>query len=135
MVAVCQGFGSQSAPELGSINFFGRLNSNVQVAALDGQFKSSLRILNELQSDFRIALLLEIGNDTLTNQAGRFDEMKHFIVVPLHQCTLEAEFGRIDVKDLWFGASVKTVNLSSLDLDQVDSLIKSADNAIVTWKN
>lgn len=135
MISVCQGFGTQSVPELGSINFFGRLNSNVQVAALDGQFKARLRILNKLQSDFWIALLLEVGNDTLANQARRFDEMKHLIIVPLHQCTLKAEFGRIDVKDLRFGASVKTVNLSSLDLDQVNSLIKGADDTIVTWKN
>ena len=32
----------------------------------------------------RVALLLEIGDDTLTNQVGCLDDLKHFLIVLLH---------------------------------------------------
>jgi len=127
-----QSLSSKSAPEVRTVQFTGHLDGNLKIAALEGQVKASRRVLNELQGNLRVALLLKIGDNALTNQARSLDNLQHFVVVPLNQGELESVLGGIDLEDLGLGVPIKAVHVSSLDTDQVYCLIKSADDSIVT---
>lgn len=69
VVTVSQSLGSESAPQLRTVEFPSHLNSHLQVAALQRKLEAGLRVLYELQRNLRVPLLLQVGNDTLTDQA------------------------------------------------------------------
>ena len=48
------------------------------------------------RTDLREALLLQVGNDTLSKQRGSFDDVKHLLVVVTQQRELEAIFCGVD---------------------------------------
>jgi hypothetical protein len=57
--------------------------------------------------------------------------MKHLFIIALDECQLKSVFRGINLKDTRLGGSVKAVNVTTLNLDQVDSLVKSSNNTVI----
>jgi hypothetical protein len=134
VITVGQRFCAQAGPELGLIKFLSHLNGNVEVATLNSKIESSGGVLNELKSDLRVTLLLKIRNDRLADQARVSNNMKHLFIIALDECQLKSVFRGVNLKDTRLGGSVKAVNVTTLNLDQVDSLVKSSNNAVIAIK-
>jgi len=126
-----QSLNTESAPQVGAIQLLSHLHSDFKVTTFKRKLEAGLGILNELQGDLRIALLLKIRDNALTNQAGGLDDLEHFVVVPLDQGKLETVFGGVDLQDLGFSVTVKAIDVASLNLDKVDGLVKGTDNTVI----
>ena len=70
----------------------------------------------------------------MTDQAGSLDDLKHFIVVPLDKGKLETVLGRVNLQNAGLGITIQTVDIATLDLDEVDRLVQSANDTVVTAK-
>lgn len=132
VVTMCKSFGSQSAPEVGTVQLPGHLDGHRQVSALQSQIETGLRVLNELQGNLWVSLLLQIRNDALTNQARSLDDLKHLIIVALDQGELEPVFSGVDFKGTGLGVPVKAVHTPALDANKVYGLVKGANDTVVT---
>lgn len=49
-----------------------------------------------MQSDLRVALLLQVGDDALTDKVGCSDDVEDFIIVMSDKSKLEAILCRVD---------------------------------------
>ena len=58
VVSMSEGLGSESRPQLRSVQLLRHFDRDIQIPAFNGKFEPCLRILNELQRNFRIAFLL-----------------------------------------------------------------------------
>jgi hypothetical protein len=85
-----------------------------------------------MKCDLGIPFLLEITNDTLSNEIGGSDNLEDFIVILPDEGQLESVLGRIDRDGSRFGTSVKAVDDITLDSSQVDGLLKGLDNTVIT---
>lgn len=132
VVTMSKSLNSESIPEVGTVQFTRHLDRDLQIATLDSQIETGLRILYELQRNLWVTLLLKIGDDTLTDQARGFDNLQHFVVVPLDQRKLEPIFGRVNLKDARLSIAIKAVDIPALHTHEVNGLVESADNAVVT---
>lgn len=86
------------------------------------------------ETDLWETLLLKIGDNTLTNQVGSTNDMKDFIVVLPNKSELESIFCRIDWDRSRFRVSIKTMNDLPLDSGEVNGLIKSFDDTVISAK-
>ena len=132
MIALLQCGSTQSRPHVFTINRTGHLDRDRQVAALNGQIESGLRILYEVQRDLRVSLLLQIPNDTLADKIGVANDLQHLIVVLPDECKLETVFSRINGNGARFCGPIETVDDLPFDSSQVYGLIKGFDNTVVT---
>ena len=131
VVSVRQCLGTETLPKLGSVELFGHLYGNIEVATLNRKLKSSLRVLHKLESNLGVALLLEVRDDALTDQAGSLDNVEHLIVMALDQRELETVLCRVDCEDLGLRSPVEAVDTLALHTNQVDGVLKSANNTVV----
>lgn len=131
VVTVRQCFRSKAAPELGSVQFLCHFNGNLEVTTFKRKLEPSLRILDELQSDLRVAFLLQVRDDALSDEAGSLDDLEHLVIIPLDQGKFEAVLSRINLQDSGLGCAVQAVDVAALDPNKVDSLVESTDNSIV----
>lgn len=131
MVALFQRRSTQPVPHILSIHRPSHLRSNLQVAALDRQVESGLRILNKVQGNLGVPLLLQIANDALTDKVATSNDLKNLVVVLPDQGELESVFGRVDGDCFWLCGSVQAVYDLSLDSSQVDWLLERLDNPVV----
>ena len=88
--------------------------------------------MDELQGNLGIALFLQVGDDTLTHQARRLDNVQHLVIISADNGKLKSELGRIHREYDWFSSSVQTVNIAAFDFDQVDCMLQSSHNAVVS---
>lgn len=123
--------GGQSRPKLGFIELLRHLHRDIKVTTLDGKLEASLRILNELQGNLRVALLLQIRDNALTNKTRILDDLQRFLVITLDKCHLESVFRGIDIQDLWLGISIETVHVACFHPNKIDSLIEGPNNTVI----
>lgn len=131
VVALLERLLSKSVPGFRSTDRLGSLKCNLEVAALDGEVEASRLVLNEVEGDFWVALLLEVGDDALADEVGRSDDVKHLIVVLPDQGELEPVLGRIDGNRLGLCRSVETMDNLALDSCKIDRLVQGLDNSVV----
>lgn len=68
----------------------------------------------------------------MTDKTRCLDDLEHLIIVSLNQRQLEPVLCRIDFQNSGLGTAVQAVDVPALDLDEINSLVEGADNAIVT---
>lgn len=68
----------------------------------------------------------------MTDKAGGLDDLEHLIIVSLDQRQLEPVLSRINFQDSRLGTAVQAVDVPALDLDEINSLVEGANDAIVT---
>ncbi len=132
MVTLLQSSCAQSCPDVLSVDLSSHLRSDLQVSAFNGKIESSLRVLNEVESNFGVSLLLQVSDNALSNQVTASNDLQDLIVVLPDQSKLEPILGRINRDCPWFGGSVQAVNDLSLDSGKVDGLFEILDDTIIT---
>lgn len=105
---------------------------HLNVSTFQGESKSCLLILDKVQSNFRVAFLLQVGNDRLADELGIAHHVQHFIVLAADQCQLELVLSRVDAEHTRTTLTVQAVDAVSLDARHVDWQIQRSDNAVVT---
>ena len=108
-----------------------RRETHVDVSTFQSQAESRLFVFDEVQGDFGIALLLQVGDDTLSDQLRRSHHVEHFVVLAVDQRQLELEFGRVDVEDARPSFAIETEDAVALDLRDVDRHVERADDAVI----
>lgn len=66
---------SKLVPNLLFVKSLGHLQRDLQVSTLNSQVESGLLILDEMESDLGISLLLEVTNNTLSDEVGSSDDL------------------------------------------------------------
>ncbi|KAH3668500.1 hypothetical protein OGAPHI_002254 [Ogataea philodendri] len=118
-------------PNHGIVQLLRLFKSDVQVVAFDCQLKSGLWILNELQSNFRVPLFLQVANDILTNKVGCLDDSKNLVEVLVDQSLLESVLSWVNWHDFNFTLSVQTVTLSTRHLNDIKGVLQGLDCSVV----
>lgn len=131
MVALFQSLLSQTVPALFAVQSFGCVESDLEVAALNGEVESSRLVLHKVQSNLGVAFLGEVGDDALTNEVGRFDDVQDFLIVAAQQSKLEAILCGVDGEDSGFGVAIQAVHVATFNTSEVDGLLESLDDAVV----
>jgi hypothetical protein len=72
---------SKFVPYLLFIKSLGHLQCDLQVSTFNSQVESGLLILDKVKGDLGISLLLEVTNDTLSDEVGGSDDLENFIIV------------------------------------------------------
>jgi hypothetical protein len=88
----------------------------------------------EEKAHLRIAFLLQVSNDALTNQVRSANDVQDFLIVVADQSQLEAVLGWIDDDSARLGIAVKAVDGLALDPSQIDGLLQRLDDAVVTLR-
>lgn len=82
------------------------------------------------------ALLLEVGDDALTDEVRRPDDVEDLVVIPADEGELEAVLGRVNRDRLRACVAVQAVNDLALDAGEVDGLVESLDDPVVAaWQS
>lgn len=84
-----------------------------------------------MQRYLRISLLLQITNDTLSDEIAAADDLEHLVIIFADEGQLEAIFRRIDGDSFWPSRTVEAVNNLALHASEVHGLIKSFDDSVV----
>lgn len=129
VASLLQSLSSESSPNVLLLDSSSHLQRNVQVSALDGEIEPRARVLNEVKSDLGVTLLLEVGDDALSDEVGVSNDLQDLVVVLLRESELESVLGRIDVDGSRSSVSVDAVNNLSLDSSEVDGLVESLDDS------
>lgn len=132
MVTLFQSLLSEAFPNFFLFDGASLLDRDSQVAAFDSEIETGHRVLHEVQSDLREALLLQVGDDTLTDKVGCTDDLQDFIVVFLDQRELESVLCRVDGDGSRLCLSIQTVDGGALYSSQIDWLLQSLDDTVVT---
>jgi len=72
------------------------MKNYLEISTLKCQTKPSLFILHKMQCNFRVAFLLQEGNDRLANQIGASHHVQHFVVAAVNQSQFEAILSRVN---------------------------------------
>ena len=67
MISMCQCLSPESSPQFRSIKLLRHLKCNLKITTFYSKLESRLWVLNKLQRNFRVALLLKIGDNALTD--------------------------------------------------------------------
>ena len=126
---------AQSRPCVLAVDSARHLQSNRQITALDSQVKSSLLVLDEMQSDLWISLLLQISDNALTDQVRRANDLQDLVIVFADESELEAILGGVDGDSPWLSGAVEAVNNLALDSSEIHGLIKRLDDAVVSGRS
>ena len=81
MITRLQSGSSQLIPNILPIHSFSHFQRDSQVSTFNSQIESSLLILDEMKCDLGIPFLLEITNNTLSDEVGGSDDLENFIVI------------------------------------------------------
>jgi len=128
VASLLQSLSRESLPNVLLLNRSSHLQRDVQVPALDSEIEPRARILNEVKSDLGVTLLLEVGDDALSDEVGVSDDLEDLVVVLLRESELESVLGRVDVDGSRSSVSVDAVNDLALDSSEVDGLVESLDD-------
>ncbi len=134
VVALLESGRGETIPDLVDVQRLGGLQSNVEVAALDGKVEASALVLDEMQGNFGVALLLQESDDGLTDEVAVLDDGQDVVVLALYQRQLEAELGRVDGDVLRTSRSVETGDGFALDSGKIDGLLERLDDAVVALR-
>mmetsp|Transcript_9293 Transcript_9293/g.17326 ORF Transcript_9293/g.17326 Transcript_9293/m.17326 type:complete len:228 (-) Transcript_9293:1684-2367(-) len=122
-------------PSVLVIQLLGRLQGNLNIAALNGKVELDLLIVHEMESNLREALLLQIRNDSLAAQLRVTNHVNDLIVLLLQQGQLEDVLCGVYLNLSSFSISIQTVNGVGKDFGQVYRVIKCLHNAVVSiWQ-
>lgn len=75
MITRLESGSSKLVPDLLFIKTLGHLQRDLQVSTFNSQVESGLLILDEMECDLGISLLLEVTNDTLSDEVGSSDDL------------------------------------------------------------
>jgi hypothetical protein len=131
VVALLECLLRQTVPALFAIERLGHLKSDVHVPAFNRQVETHVLVLDEVKSDFRETLLLQVRDNALPKQVRRLDDVQHLIVVVPHESELEAIFGRVESDRLRPCGTVEAVNYLALDSSQIDRVIERAYDTVI----
>lgn len=84
MVALHERGLGELLPALLVIESARRLQCDVDVATLERQAESGLLVLDEVQRHFRVAFLLQVRDNTLTDEDRVAHHVQHFVVFAVH---------------------------------------------------
>lgn len=89
-----------------------------------------------MKRDLWVALLLQVADDALTNQITGPNDLQYLVVVLPDESQLEAILCWVNGDGPGTSGAVKTVNGLTLDAGEVDRLLESLDDAVVTiWES
>jgi len=87
---------------------------------------------NKTLAHLRESLLLQVGDDALTQQCRCANDMKHFLVVIMQQRKLESILSWIECDSPWARRAIQAVDSLAFDTCEVDRVIESANYTVVT---
>lgn len=79
-------------------------------------------------------LLLQVGNNALTDQIGRADNVQYLVIILAHEREFESVLCRVNRDRTRFGIAVEAVHDLALDASQVHWLLERFDDAVVTLR-
>lgn len=68
-------------PYILPINGLGHLERDLEVSTFDSKVESRLLILNKVKCNLGVSLLLEVSDDTLSDEVGSSDNLQYFVIV------------------------------------------------------
>jgi hypothetical protein len=77
-------------------------------------------------------LLLQIGDNTLTQQTRSTNEVQDFVIIVTDERKLESIFRGVNSDGTRPSRAVQTVHNLALDTSQVDWVVKGANNPVVS---
>lgn len=132
MVTLLERSLAQPRPNIFPIHCPGHLKRNLQVTALNREIEPCLLVLHKVERNLGVALLLQVPDDTLTNQVGSSNDLEYLIVVLANERELESVLGWVDSNSARLGGSVETVHDLTLDASEVNGLVERLDDTIIT---
>ena len=87
-----------------------------------------------MQGNLWVALLLQVRNDRLADQAARADNTEHFVVALVYKRQLEAVLGRVNGNRARAALAVKAVDRRATHARQVHGLLERLDDASVALR-
>lgn len=77
------------------------------------------------------SLLLQVRNNTLSNQVAGTNNVEDLIVILAHESELESVLCRVNRDGSRFGVAIEAVHHFALDASEVHGLLQSLDDAVV----
>ena len=131
VVALLERLGAEPLPIVLSVERARGRERHVDVAALDCQVEARLLVLHEVESDLRVALLLQVGDDGMAAEFGLLDDAHHLVKLLLVQAELEVALGRIDDELLDLALAVEAVQGARARGREIQRNLERADDAAV----
>ena len=131
MVTLLEGLSAKTVPNLITVDRASHLESDRHVAALNGKIETGLGVLDEMESNLRVTLLLEIPDNALTDKVTGANDLQYLVVVLPDESQLEAVLCGINGDGAGASRSVEAVDGLALDTGEVNWLFESFDDAVV----
>lgn len=132
MVPLLQSLFAKTLPDILLFDHTSLLDSHRQITTFDSEIETGHGVLHEMQSDLGETLLLQVGDNALTDEVRGANDLKHFIIVFLDQRELESVLCRVDCDCPGLCLSIQTVDRGSLYSCQVNGLVESLDDTVIT---
>lgn len=131
VVTLAKSSNTKAVPALLIIQHLSSLEGNGNVSTLQGKVKTGLLILDEMKGDLWEALLLQVGDDGLSDEVGFPHHLQHVVVSLLDEGVFEQVFCWVDGDHAVLALSIKAVHLVCSDSSNINWCVKCTDNAIV----
>ena len=112
----------------------GGLQTNLQLAAFQCEIESGLVLAHKVDCNLCVALLLQMGNNRLTDQVRVAKDLQDLVIAALGHSLLESIRGSVDGNGPRLAISVEAVHIFTLNAGQVDGLLQDADKAAVALR-
>jgi hypothetical protein len=132
VVSLLQRSSAKPVPDLIPIHRTRHLQRYLQIPTLNREVEPRLLVLDEMESDLRVSLFLEICNDTLSDKVRVSDDLQHLIVVLAHERELKSVFSWVDSDGAGCASTVEAVHDLTFDAGQVDRLLQCLDDTVIT---